>query len=131
MNQGPAQVPTTIGSGQTIQPSGNIAGGTINYSILFVKKFPHYINQEKLQEICSRYGEVIKVQQKKITTAAGIEKFVSQATVTFANKDAATNASKKLYMDNEVNPNAQLVVDFFQNRVARMVEKDNQNSFMN
>jgi len=50
-----------IGAGMAIQPTGNIVGGTINYSILFIKKFPNYFNEEKLREICSRFGEVVKV----------------------------------------------------------------------
>jgi len=44
-----------------IQPTGNVVGGTINYSILFIKKFPNHINEEKILEICSRFGEVVKV----------------------------------------------------------------------
>jgi len=48
-----------------------------------------------------------------VTTPQGVEKFLSQATVTYSTKEAAQNASKKLYMDNDMNPNAQLEVDFF------------------
>jgi len=51
--------------------------------------------------------------QKKTTDANGNTRTLSQATVTYATKEEATNAMQKLYMDNDMNPNAQLQVDFF------------------
>lgn len=51
---------------------------------------------------------MLKVAQKVIN-----EKPIQQALVTFSNKDDAINASKKLYMDNEMNPDCKLQVDFF------------------
>lgn len=87
------------------------APSTINYNILFIKKFPHYINEEALGKHCQKYcvaGQVLKVAQKVIN-----EKPIQQALVTFSNKDDAINASKKLYMDNEMNPDCKLQVDFF------------------
>lgn len=118
-------------SSSSFVPTGNVIGSAINYSILFIKKFPHNMTQEKIEEIASKYGSVIKCVVKQATGVDGIVKKLNQCHLTFVTKEDAQNASQKLYMDNEMNPNAQLQVDFFQNRVARMIERDNKNPVIN
>jgi hypothetical protein len=67
----------------------------------------------KLEAVCGKYGTVIRCVQKKVTDNQGNTRTLAQATVTYASKEEATTAMQKLYMDNEINPSAQLQVDFF------------------
>jgi hypothetical protein len=78
-----------------------------------------------LEKVCSKYGKVIKCFIKNTTNPDGSTRKLSQAQVSYADKETAEKAYQKLYMDNDLNPNAALEIQFYQNRLSRMVEKDN------
>ena len=68
---------------------------------------------------------MLKCYIKSTTNPDGSTRKLCQAQVTYADKESADKAYQKLYMDNDLNPNAALDIQFVQNRLSRMVEKDN------
>jgi hypothetical protein len=66
-----------------------------------------------LTQICSKYGKVVKCFIKSTTNIDGSTRKLSQAQVTYADKESAEKAYQKLYMDNEWNPSAALEIQFY------------------
>ena len=82
------------------------------------------MTEERLREICSKYGTIQHLKLKTTTLPDGSIGKVT-AEVFYSKKEEAGLAMQKLYFENELGDN--LNVDYYKLKEARIQEHDKQN----
>eukprot|EP00347_Sterkiella_histriomuscorum_P023838 403333212 len=99
--------------------------GNENLKAIFIKNLDKKVTEERLKEICSKYGTILQCQLKT-SEVDGIKYSRGIAEVVFSSKNEASNAIQKLYFESELGDN--INVDFYKLKEGRIQEYDQRNN---
>lgn len=95
----------------------------MHYSTLYLSKLDKKLSESQIREVCERHGKVMQVRLICGQDRTGKTVSFGKATVTYAKKEEATEAQRKLHFEDKLGELVQ--VDFYKSKQLRMAEQQN------